>query len=172
MTTTIQTTNAQQFPQKKINTLLMAEVATGAVGGAVMGYKFAKPWTKGGSVSDKFVKEVTNQVYKNIKKPSEATTVTTVVDHWVGAAGGFDKLNKYFEGAFKDVKKGVLKPAEEMPCLLKGHEKFFENALKSLKRNSAIKWASFMAAFMATSAILSKALLKKANDIKENKEVK
>ena len=112
------------------------------------------------------------EVYKNIKKPSKATTVTTVVDHWVGAAGGFDKLNKFFEGAFKDVKKGVLKPAEEMPSLLKGHEKVFDNALKSLKRNSAIKWASFMTAFFVTSAILSKALLNKANDIKENKEVK
>ena len=76
MTTTIQTTNVQPLPQKKVNALLMAEAATGAVGGAVLGYKFAKPWTKGGSVSDKFVKEVTNQVYKNIKKPSKATTVT------------------------------------------------------------------------------------------------
>lgn len=170
MTTSIQKNDMQQFSPQKPNALLMAEVATGAAGGAIMGYKFAKPWTKGGSVSNKFVKEIANQVHKGMSKNVPAPT--TIFDHWVGAAGGFDKLNKYFEGAFKDVKKGVLKPVEEMPSLFKGHEKIFDNALKSLKRNSAIKWASIMTAFFATSALMTKALLNKANEIKDNKEVK
>ena len=170
MTTKIQRNDIQQISPQKTNALLLAEVATGAVGGAFMGYKFAKPWTKGGSVSDKFVKEVAYQVVKDV--PKNVPMPNTILDHWVGAAGGLDKLNKYFEGAFKDVKKGVLKPAEELSGLLKGHEKIFENALKSLKRNSAIKWASFMTAFFATSALMTKALLNKANEIKDNKEVK
>ena len=167
MTTAIQGVGMQQIPQKKLNTFLTTEVTSGAIGGAVLGATLAKPWLKKGQVSDQFVREVSKQFHKNLKVPENATTVSTIFDHWVSAAGGFDKLNKFFEPVFKDVKKGVLKPAEEWSGLLKGQDELFAKALKSLKMKTAAKWGLFGACAMTISALMTNALLKKANVVEK-----
>ena len=154
--------NQQQI--KKAKAFAIAEVPILAAGGAFLGYKFAKPWVKGGEVTDKFVKEAMELFGKELPKTVPAPS--TIFDHMEK-----DEIKKLFGDCFNDIKKGTIKSKDE----LKGSEKLVhdlvEKTMKSLKKSSAIKWGAIGGGIALLSAILTMKMLKKVEE-KNNIEAK
>ena len=163
MSMNVQNVNNQQQQIKKAKAFALAEVPILAAGGAFLGYKFAKPWVKGGQVSDKFVKEAMNECYKGL--PKTVPSPTTIFDHL-----SKEEIKDLFGGCFKNLKKGSIKAKEE----LKGSENLVhdlaEKTIKSMKKNSAIKWGAFAGGVALLSTILTMKALKKVEQ--NNIEVK
>ena len=114
MSTTIQPADNQQTQVKKAKVFVASWVPAGALGGAAVGYHFARPWMKGGHVSDSFVKEAAEQFYKGLsQRPKQVPSPSTIIDHLTQ-----DELKNALEGCFKDLKKGTLKSKEELVRIL------------------------------------------------------
>ena len=153
--------NQQQM--KRAKAFAVSMVPAGAVGGALAGYHFAKPWMKGGEVTDKFVKEAMELFGKELPKTVPAPSTT--FDHMEK-----DEIKKLFGDCFKDIKKGTIKSKEE----LKGSEQLVhdlvEKTVNSLKKSSAIKWGVAIGLVTTLSAIFSLKMLNKVEA--KNDEVK
>ena len=164
MSMAVQQADNQQTKVKRAKAFAVSMVPAGAVGGALLGYNFAKPWMKGGEVSDKFVKEAMELFGKDLPKTVPAPS--TIFDHMEK-----DEIKKLFGDCFKDIKKGTIKSKEE----LKGSEQLVhdlvEKTVNSLKKSYAIIWGVVGAGIATLSAILAVKLLNKAN-VDANKEVK
>ena len=163
MSTTIQPADNQQPQVKKAKAFVASWTPAGALGGAVLGYHFTKPWLKDGQVSDSFVKKVTKEFYKGV--PQRVPAPSTVMDHLTK-----DELKNALEGCFKNLKKGTVKSKEELKGLETHFGDLVEKSVKSMKKSSAIKWGAFGAAVAALSAILAKKMINKVET--GNKEVK
>ena len=167
MSMAVQNTDSQQTQVKRAKAFVASWVPAGALAGAGAGYHFAKPWMKGGHVSDSFVKEATKQFYKDLPEMSQRVPApSTIIDTL-----SKQELKDALEGCFKDLKKGTAKSKEELKGLETHFGDLVEKAVKSMKKSSAIKWGAIGAGIATLSAIFAMKLLNKAN-VNANKEVK